>query len=482
MTSRTQRLRAHPDTEHNPSGERVVRALYRLTRIVKFHQDNNRLLIEGANEFCAALAPWWAEEPHLTIQVLRGRFFVQDVKLSYERESAGFIQELLEYFERRNLRGLMFFSQIRTSSPEEVLRLARLLNDAESHENPLSWLAQHMSKQEFPWVEIVQQSEVSFQDGDLQRKGAVKRTYAHALTSVKDVSEKIGSQRRAGVRKLKRVVQNMVDLLGEDEPLLVAVSTMRDYDDYTYTHSVNVAVLCLCLGRRIGLSRLALRRLGICGLVHDLGKVEIPHEILNKPGMLNSDEVDEIEKHPLRSVSQIIKLRSSRELKARIILPPFEHHLRYDLSGYPRVSRKKPLSLFGRILAIADVFDALTSPRVYRPMSVSPDRALAFMLNEAGKTFDPILMKVFANMLGVYPVGTLLILDTAEMGMVVEAPKNGEITRPRLILLHSAGQEKFEKGEIVDLADKGLDGTYKRSIVRSLHPSMYGIQPPEFIL
>ena len=98
------------DSQQHPSGERIIRALYRLVRIVKLHQDNNRLLIQGAEELAAALAPWWLEESHLTIQVLRGRFFVEDFKLFYGRESVKFVQELLEYFEKRNLRGLMFSS------------------------------------------------------------------------------------------------------------------------------------------------------------------------------------------------------------------------------------------------------------------------------------------------------------------------------------------------------------------------------------
>ena len=482
MKRKAQRVIANENEPQKPRGERLIRAFYMLTRTVKTHQDNNRLLVQGVREFVAALAPWWAENDYLTIQVLRGRFFLQDVKLFYRIESANFVSEMLKYFEVRNLRGLKFSPAIEDSSPDRILSMVRLLNNAELQEHPLPWLLQQISRDGFPWVEIVPHSETSFQEPDLQRKEKVRMTYAHALTSVREVTEKIDSKRRAGVRKLKRVVQNMVDLLAEDESLLLAVSTVRDHDDYTCTHSVNVALLCVCIGNRIGLSRVELRRIGICGLVHDLGKVEIPKEILNKPGMLTPDEILEIEKHPLRSVSHIIKFRSSRELKARIILPPFEHHLRYDLSGYPRVSRNKPISLFGKILAIADVFDALTSPRIYRPTPISPDRALAFMLDQAGKTFDPILMKVFANMLGVYPVGTLLILDTGGMGIVVDAPEDDERDRPHIIMLHSGGGGP-EKGQVVDLAEKDLEtGAYRRNIVRSLHPSTYGIQPAEFIV
>ena len=134
------------------------------------------------------------------------------------------------------------------------------------------------------------------------------------------------------------------------------------------------------LGKRIGLSRISLSHLAICGLVHDLGKLGIPKEVLNKPGKLTDEEFKEIQTHPIKSVNQIIKLRAPADLKSKILLPPFEHHLKYDLSGYPQVRNIKSVSLFGRIITIADVYDALTSPRIYRPEANSPDRALEIML------------------------------------------------------------------------------------------------------
>jgi HD-GYP domain-containing protein (c-di-GMP phosphodiesterase class II) len=258
---------------------------------------------------------------------------------------------------------------------------------------------------------------------------------------------------------------------------------MRDYDDYTYTHSVNVAILSLCLGKRIGLSRISLSHLAICGLVHDLGKLDIPKKVLNKPGKLTDEEFKVIQMHPIKSVNQIIKLRAPTDLKAKILLPPFEHHLKYDLSGYPRVHNKKSVSLFGRIITIADVFDALTSPRIYRPAAVSPDRALDIMLKGSGKDFDPILLKVFINMLGVYPVGTLLRLDSGEFGIVVNRPRNGQPGRPVIVLLMSDDNGKFKKGNSVDLSEKDpKKDSFKRNILKSLHPATFGIQPADFIL
>jgi HD-GYP domain-containing protein (c-di-GMP phosphodiesterase class II) len=258
---------------------------------------------------------------------------------------------------------------------------------------------------------------------------------------------------------------------------------MRDYDDYTYTHSVNVAILSLCLGKRIGLSRISLSHLAICGLVHDLGKMDIPKSILTKKGRLTDDEFKVMQTHPQRSLHQILKLQAPLDLKTKILLPPFEHHLKYDLSGYPKMPNKKSVSLFGRILALADVFDALTSPRIYRPEAYSPDLALNYMLKKSGKDFDPILLKVFINMLGVYPVGTLLKLDTKEIGIVTRSSNHGNCARPYITLLVQNGDGKFRKGGIVDLNEiNPKTGLFERNIIRSCHPSNFGIQPADYIL
>ena len=146
------------------------------------------------------------------------------------------------------------------------------------------------------------------------------------------------------------------------------------------------------------------------------------------------------------------------------------------------MQNKKSVSLFGRILTIADVYDALTSPRIYRPMATSPDLALDIMLKGSGKDFDPILLKVFINMLGVYPVGTLLKLDTGEFGIVLNCPKNGNPSRPHIVLLMLDDNGKFKKGKSVDLSEKkpGAE-SFKRNVVKSFHSSNFGIQPADFI-
>ena len=281
---------------------------------------------------------------------------------------------------------------------------------------------------------------------------------------------------------MKRVMHNMVKLAFEDESILLGASTLRDYDDYTFSHSVNVAILSLCLGNYIGLSRKSLGFLSICGLLHDLGKVEVPREILHKPDKLSTEEWEEIRKHPVTSVKQILMLQASYELKSKIMLGPFEHHLCFDLSGYPKTNFIQKVSLFGRILQIVDVYDASTSYRAYNHYTFSPPEALSYLLENAGKDFDLTLTKIFISMMGIYPPGTLLHLGTGEIGLVMDYPQKTGSTLPRIILLEEV-EGKVKKGEVVDLEEKNTEiSLQRRNVLGSFNPDKYGINPADYLL
>lgn len=469
--------------DHDIIGESFVKELYRLIRIVKIHQENNQLVIHCAENFIRGISDMVAEENHVTIQFARGRVFLQNEKIPYRRDTEGLLQNLCGYFNKRGIGGLRFYTTISDASVKELLTFARLLNAAGKEKNTLTWFARKLTDEQIAWVEIVHEPDVRENDPETDPEDLrmiARKTYVQVLASVKEVAQKVRARKRAGIGKTLRMAQNMVDLMMADESMFKALSTIRVYDDYTFCHSVNVAILSMCMGRHIGLSKGSLERLGLCGLLHDIGKVEVPEEILNKPGKLTPDEFEEMKKHALNSVRLIVKIQASRDRKARLLLPPFEHHLKYDLSGYPQTERKKPITLFGRILTIADVYDAVTSPRVYRSSILSPDRALGMMLKGAGKDFDPILIKVFINMLGVYPIGTLLKLDTGEMGLVEETRE--EAHRPRVMLLNSDGKGGFGTGAKVNLNDKDPEsGQYRRNIIQSYHPSAFNIQPADFI-
>lgn len=471
--------------------ERLIQNFYSLLQTTRIHKDNHKLVIEGVSNFLKSIKAC-LEDDSLIIKVVNSRLVVGDQYLPYNRTTKNLIDNMVQYFDTRGLEGLKLFQPIMNAGKKDILAFIHLLNGAQRPDiaDVQNWLTKTLKSINIVWVEVFKKQNVkppdkveefSFRDQTDARERA-RKDYTCIMASFKEVAQKVGGKGQAGMRKIVRVVQDMVSHIIDDIEVYTAISTLRVFDDYTFTHSVNVAILSMCMGKQINLSRNSLERLGTCALFHDLGKINVPYEILNKPGKLNDTDHKKIQEHSLNSARLIIKLNTTRDRKAKILLPPFEHHMKYDLSGYPYVNWNKPLSLFGKIIAIADVYDALTSPRIYRKSILSPDRALGLMLEGSGKEFDPILIKVFINLLGVYPVGTLLKLNTGELALVESlSPKKG-IIRPIVCLMQKDIIGNYYKGKTIDLSSK-YSGTekYVWDIVETYHPSVFGIQPVQFL-
>jgi HD-GYP domain-containing protein (c-di-GMP phosphodiesterase class II) len=268
----------------------------------------------------------------------------------------------------------------------------------------------------------------------------------------------------------------------EDESILLGLTTIKNYDEYTYNHSVNVSIYSLAIGRRLGFSKETLTELGMTALFHDVGKSKIPKEVLNKPGALDQAEWALMKKHPLTGVETVLNLKQLGEVNPKMVIGIFDHHLKYDLSGYPRLFQKKKVSLFGRILQIADAYDAMTTPRVYKKKPYTLDETLAIMLKDSGTHFDPTLLKIFIALVGAYPIGSLALLDTGELGIVYKPnPDPKRIERPQVILL-PRGKKEEGKHQVVDLTEADHTGHFKRSIVKTLDPHQYNIDIAKYFL
>ena len=472
--------------------EKFIQNFYTLLQTTRIHRDNHKLVIEGVFNFSKSIAACM-EGNSLVIKIVNSRLVVEDENLPYNRTTKNLIDNMVNYFDARGLEGVRLLEPIKKASAKDILEFIHLLVGAgqrQDSQDAQAWLAGGLKAKNILWVEVIKKpatktpekaEEFSF-SSEAELRERARKDYSCIIASFKEVSEKITGMGQVGMRKIVRVVQDVVTHIIDDIEVYTAISTLRVFDDYTFTHSVNVAILSMCMGKRINLSRNSLERLGICALFHDLGKINVPYEILNKAGKLDDSDFKKLEEHSLNSARLIIKLKTTRDRKAKILLPPFEHHMKYDLSGYPHVNWKKPLSLFGRIIAIADVYDAITSPRGYRRSILSPDRALGLMLDGSGKDFDPILIKVFINMLGVYPVGTLLKLNTDELALVESlSPKKGEM-RPRACILKKDMIGNYFKANTIDLSLKYSETEkYVWEIIETYHPSVFGIQPVQLL-
>jgi HD-GYP domain-containing protein (c-di-GMP phosphodiesterase class II) len=218
-------------------------------------------------------------------------------------------------------------------------------------------------------------------------------------------------------------------------------------------------------------------------LFHDLGKAVIPSEVLNKATEFTEEEWRIMRRHPVQGVKLLLKLKGINETTIRMVIGVFEHHLNMDNSGYPKLDRVWSLSLLGRMISLCDCYDALTSSRVYNRVPYTPERALKFMLAKSGTAFDSTLMKIFVNSIGIFPIGTVVLLDTGEMGVVTaisQDPQKAE--RPKVKLITDpSGNEK--SGEVIDLSDKaGTASGYARNVVKTIDPFRYKIDVSRYFL
>ncbi len=247
---------------------------------------------------------------------------------------------------------------------------------------------------------------------DVDAKERARQTYVRSLDVTREVISSARLGRSPGLKRVKRAVQGIVDAILTDSASMIGLTTLRDFDEYTFVHSVNVCILSVSLGRRLGLSKIQLLDLGLAALLHDIGKSRVPLELLNKRGELEAEERLTLQTHTWQGVLALFELPNGGVRPWRSMTAAYEHHMRTDLSGYPKVARARKLSLYSKIISVADGFDAATTTRVYQDSPWTPADVLRGMRDNPRLGLDPVVVKAFINLTGIYPVGTVVVLDT----------------------------------------------------------------------
>ena len=316
-----------------------------------------------------------------------------------------------------------------------------------------------------------------------EAKERAKRTYQQSVSTTKEVINSVRMGQSPNIKKIKRVVQGIVDQILSEETSLVGLTTIRDYDDYTFTHCVNVCIFSVALGRRLGLTRLQLYDLGFAGLFHDLGKSRVPIDIIQKPESLTEEEWRLVAAHPWLGVLALFQLREQSEFPYRSMLVAYQHHMKRDLTGYPRSLRMSEMTFYSKIVAVADGFDAATTRRVYMTEPLDPAVVLQEMRDNPRRGMDPVIVKAFVALLGIYPVGTFVVLDTFELAIVHGAnPLPEMVSRPIVRIITDALGNVEHPGRLADLAERDKEGGFRRTIIKTGDPEKYGIRVGDFFL
>jgi putative nucleotidyltransferase with HDIG domain len=304
---------------------------------------------------------------------------------------------------------------------------------------------------------------------------AIRQLYSNAVAIAEAAWESALTEGQPDLPATLQAVEGLAEAVTQNRTALVALTAMRNYDNYTFTHMVNVSILTMGQARALGIEGRLLREFGLSALMHDIGKVRTPKEILNKPDKLTDPEFEIMRRH---TVDGAEILRRTPEMPILAPVVAFEHHLRIDGTGYPFGAKRAGLNIGTMLCGIADVYDAMRSQRAYQKAHPT-DRILAVLKRNDGTQFDQNLVRRFVQLLGIYPPGNLVRLTSGEIAVVTHAHAP-DPHRPRVRVLIAKDGTRLDLPYDRNLWE-GPRTSDDDSIVAPVEPSDYGIDPLNYL-
>jgi HD-GYP domain-containing protein (c-di-GMP phosphodiesterase class II) len=453
-------------------GTQLVTQMSILIKMSKLHGRTNTALDSPVDSALTVIKALAQDEP-ITVRLQNDFLFLGQRHLKVTSAQMPVFATVIDTLNQWNIGGVSFSKDVESRDFRELIFQLGLFDTANSSISTLrAALEQHAVK----GIDVEERRV-------LRGKATAKSRYANAASAVGTLVQDSREKGTIGFKQAKRAIQSIVDLMMNDEASLLGLTTLRCHDQYTHNHSVNVALLSMALGNRAGYPKVELADLGLAALFHDLGKATIPMEVLNKPGEFTEEEWGMMRNHPTEGALSLAKMRGITNLPGRMASASFEHHMNLDFSGYPKLNVSWKLSMTGRILMIADCYDAMTSSRVYRREPMSPSKVLGFMFGKAGKSFDPILMKLFMTCVGIIPIGSLILLDSNELAVVLKpASDPSEAEYPYVKVITDPQGEAIENGRELDLREKNENGEYRHYIVRLIDNTEHKIDTNRYFV
>jgi len=437
-------------------GTQLVTQISILIKMSKLHGRTNTALDSPVESALTVIKTLAQDEP-ISVRLQNDFLFLGQRHLKITSAQMPVFATVIDTLNQWRIGGVSFSKDVESRDFRELIFQLGMFDAANSS---ISTLRASLDQQSVKGIELEERRV-------LRGKSSAKSRYANAATAVGTLVQDSREKGTIGFKQAKRAIQSIVDLMMNDEASLLGLTTLRCHDQYTHNHSVNVALLSMALGNRAGYPKVELADLGLAALFHDLGKATIPMEVLNKPGEFTEEEWAMMRNHPTEGALSLAKMRGITNLPGRMASASFEHHMNLDFSGYPKLNVSWKLSMTGRILMIADCYDAMTSSRVYRREPMSPSKVLGFMFGKAGKSFDATLMKLFMTCVGIIPIGSLVLLDSNELAVVLKPTADpAEAEYPYVKVITDTQGGSIDNGREIDLREKDENGEYRNYIIR----------------
>ena len=442
-------------TQRARIAEEIARRLAAALRGAQLYAPDHPIVKRNVSALAETMAVALVGQPTLTIGIVEEDLVIGDVPVPRAAETMG---ELMRRLQQAGIERIVVDEGV---EPEEITELVQAVSRAERGAAPVTPRLPHIRVGK---LQVEQRVEAV---GDM---ATFQSLYTDAVGIAERLWDSATTEGKPDADAARGIVDSLAQAVAQNRTALLALTALKNYDNYTFTHMVNVSILTMGQGRGLGLEGSALRQLGLAALLHDIGKVRTPPEILNKTEQLTDREFDILKRHTVDG-AQI--LRTTPEVPALAPVVAFEHHLRADGTGYPRGVSRPELNVATMLCGISDVYDAMRSQRVYQ-QAFPTDRILTVLQRNDGKQFDQNLVRRFVQLVGIYPAGNLVRLDSGETAVVTKAYAPDPY-RPRVKVLLAADRTPIPRPFEVNLWE-GHEG-FAGAIQAPLDPAEYGIDP-----
>jgi len=461
-------------------GRRILAAFYGTLRALKFYPLENETVQQNLASLHETVTRFLAREGMLELRVMGEFFFLNEVRLRLDLQNFSTFGSFARSLRGHGVGELLVERGVQLQ--EWAPFLALVLRDP-PEEDPYPAFEARLAETPVRTITIRPGKEVQDLDLEDEAMEGAKRTYAYSVQMAREVLSDARIGRAVNVRKVKRAVQSIVDQVLSNEPSIMAMTTLREFDEYTFAHSVNVCIFSVVIGQRLGLTKQELYELGLGALFHDVGKTRIGGNILNKEDQLTDEEWEALKEHPTEGLLILFRLHGFQDVPYRQMLMAYEHHMKLDLTGYPSSDRPREVGLYSRIVAVADAFDAGSSVRSYQHRPWPPDELLKEMRENPERGFDTVLVKALMTATGVYPVGTVVVLDTFELGIVTRPnPDAARLHQPEIKIISDPMGVPLADPQVARLDEMDpATGQPKRAIIKTADADRYGISVAEYV-
>ncbi len=439
----------HDTQALSEAGGPLIQRLVALLRTARTYDVSNMAFQRQMQEFMLVLRRLLDDEDEVTLVAVADYFYLNGVRVKASTSLMGPYHALLADFDKRQTGGLRFLQGVTEPELERFFQIFLAAEDpalapklpetadAASIHNVVPLPAAQLDPEDLA-------RELDGLPKQQTERVRARQVFWRAMVGTRKIVLRARQNGRPDLRHAKRVVQPIVDSVLKNEYSLIGLTALKDHDEYTYAHCVNVSVLSVGMGQALGLPRQTLADLGVAGLLHDVGKMTVDGEVLRKPGALNAEEWMQIRRHPIEGTKMVARMPGLSQVMIDSMRACLEHHMNYNRTGYPDTSVDWGQATLSRIVAMADCFDAITAHRAYHTRPRTPFEGLQLLLGPNRVNFDPAVLWALLKTVGLYPAGTVLQTSSGHLVLAM-TPNPTDVTRPVCrVLLTPDGQAPAE--------------------------------------